>query len=163
MFQHIQDHVLGFTSTFVNTWDNLPCWSLPSSNSSSSSFTFDFLVRGFIPSSLFNAIHSIVDKKVTSTIINHQIAAAQSLFKRTVWATRCELFQEWEAGRNITSSQKHASSSGYSRNSSTHASRLTSAPSSNRWRSWIASAIDTGKPWLGFQIHINSLILRLVH
>src|SRR3990170_454224 len=162
MFQHIQDHVLGFTSTFVNTWDNLPCWSLPSSDSTSSSFTFDFLVRGFIHSTLFDTIHTIVDKKVTSTIINHQIAAAQSLFKRTVWATRCELFQDWESGRNITSSQKHASSSGYSRNSSTQTSRSTTALSSHRWRSWIVSAIDTGKPWLGFQMHINNLILRLV-
>src|SRR5207249_12184035 len=37
---------------------------------------------------------------------------------------------------------------------------ISRASTINRWKTWIDQSIDTGRPSMGFRIHINSLVPR---
>ena len=151
------------SATFISTWDALPCWSLPST-SSNAIVTFDYLIRGFIPFSLMALLMTVTSRKEATDITNNISHIAQSLFREGIWDYRCSKLAEWELSKGITSEQKRTppARSARWRDPDTISN---SSPISivTRWKSWIAQAIDTGRPWLGFHIHINSLVLGLVH
>jgi len=150
-------------SSFDNTWNSLNCWSLADANTHANTFTFDLLIKGFIPTALTAAITTVVTKKEAEIIINNVTGVAQTLFKDEVWSYRCQIFNEWEIRKGITDNMKKSSSSGSSRSRALNNNHLLTTPSAtDRWKSWIAQEIDTGRPWLGFQIHINSLVSSLV-
>jgi hypothetical protein len=149
------------STTFKSAWDALPCWSLLTVTNTNT-ITFDYLIQGIIPSSLLALFMTVTSRNEAMDITNNIGHIAQSLFRDEIWDYRCEKFTEWEISKGISHEQKHASSSGYTRwrdpNNNTSPSQAPVA----RWKSWIAQAIDTGRPWLGFHIHINSLVLGLV-
>src|SRR5262249_30704556 len=82
-----------------------------------------------------------------------------------IWAPRSDSFRLWEESIGITQTEKRSRSVRSNRRSLASASTSGSASSStpDRWRTWISSALETGRPWLDFQKHINNLISRLVH
>src|SRR3954452_19178043 len=88
---------------------------------------------------------------------------AQSLFRDEIWDYACDHLAEWELSKGITHENKRASSAGFKRWLNPNNNISPSQAPITRWKSWIAQAIDTGWPWLGFHIHINSLVLGLVH
>jgi hypothetical protein len=154
----------GFPPQYKHTWDKLDCWQYPDNDSSL--LTFDYLIKGFIPSSLTSFISQFLSKKDSTRILCTAFSAAKELFYQHVWLFRCEEFIKFEISEGIThsikrshftttTSQKHSSSSRDS-NRSNHISQLSSAI--NSWKSWISESLNTGHPWLGFLIHINSLI-----
>jgi len=150
--------------TFNNTWDSLPCWKLAdAANTNTNTLTFDYLVKGFVPTALTTALTTAVAKQEATSIINNVLGVAQSLFRDEIWSYRCDLFNEWETRTGITADKKKSSSAGFARSRAANNNRSSISPSdSGRWKSWIAQEIDTGRPWLGFQIHINSLVASLV-
>ena len=122
-----------------------------------------FIIQGFILTALTAAITTVVNKKEAFSIINSVIGIAQTLFREEIWSYQCDLFSKWEANQGITYAIKRTSSAGFVRSRAlvnTRHSYSSSTP--DRWKSWIAQAIDTGQPWLGFHIHINSLVASLV-
>ena len=160
MYTLIMDGSLALTASFNNTFNSLPCWSLPMASTSHVT-SFDMLLRGIIPSTLTDLLSTIRSKQETLDIINNIVGTAQALFRDTVWNHRCEAINEWEKLNGLTGLMKRSSSAGYSRNPATTTN--SSRPSaSGRWKSWITQSIDAGRPWLGFHIHINSIIARLV-
>ena len=160
----LRTYVYRLSSTFVNTFTSLPCWSLPPSSGQAQDLNFDSLVRGFIPSSLTDLLSTIVNKKEVAIINNSLLSTAQAIFHDDIWDLRCNEFVTWEQTKNISNSSKKLSSSGFDRNVRNRANLSTRSrtSSSNCWKSWISQAIDTGRPWSGFHIHINSLVSGLV-
>jgi len=148
----------------VDTFTSLPCWSLPSHQEQLQDLNFDSLVRGFIPSALTDLLSTVANKKDVAVINNSIFSTAQTIFRDDVWDYRCSEFITWEQQKNISNSMKKSTSSGYDRNvrNRVNLSARSRTFSSNRWKSWISQAIDTGRPWSGFHIHINSLVSRLV-
>jgi peptidoglycan hydrolase-like amidase len=138
--------------------------AMPPSSGLSQDLNFDSLVRGFIPSTLTDLLSTVVNKKEVATINNTIFSTAQAIFRDEIWDFRCNEFVTWEQTKNISNSSKKLSSSGYDRNvrNRVNLSTRSRTSSSNRWKSWISQAIDTGRPWSGFHIHINSLVSRLV-
>src|SRR3954452_1515328 len=149
-------------TTFTSTWDALPCWSLPTVNNTNN-ITFDYLIQGIIPSSLFVILLTVLSRKDATDITNNIGHIAQSLFRDEIWDYRCDQLAEWELSKGITHENKRASSAGFKRWLNPNNNISPSQAPITRWKSWIAQAIDTGWPWLGFHIHINSLVLGLVH
>jgi hypothetical protein len=150
------------STTFTTTWDALPCWSLPTA-ANTNTITFDYLIRGVIPSSLLALLMTVLSRKDATDITNNIGHIAQSLFRDEIWNYRCEKLAEWETSKGISQEDKRASSAGFTRWRDPNTNISPSQAPISRWKSWIAQAIDTGRPWLGFQVHINSLVLGLVH
>ncbi len=61
--------------------DSLSCWSLADANTHTNTFTFDLLIKGFIPTALTAALTSVMTKKEAGIIINNVTGVAQNLFK----------------------------------------------------------------------------------
>src|SRR5256886_910587 len=60
----LRTYVPRLSTTFVNTFTSLPCWSLPSPTEQSQDLNFDSIVRGFIPSALTDLLSTVVkDRK----------------------------------------------------------------------------------------------------
>jgi len=132
-------------STFDNTWNSLSCWDLPTTNTNH--VTFDLIIKGFIPTAFTTAISTVVNKKETSAIIDSVISVAQTVFREEIWSYRCDLFTEWEASKGITTAIKKSSSAGFVRSRASVNNCHSNSPSiPDRWKSWIAQAIDTGRP-----------------
>src|SRR2546421_2394595 len=64
------------SDTFTSTWNALPCWSLPST-SSNAIVTFNYLIRGFIPSSLMALLMTVTSRKEVTDITNNISHIAQ--------------------------------------------------------------------------------------
>ena len=88
------------SATFISTWDALPCWSLPLT-SSNAVITFDYLIRGFIPSSLMALLMTVTSRKEAMDITNNISHIAQSLFREGIWDYRCSKLAEWELSKEI--------------------------------------------------------------
>ena len=132
------------SATFINSYNNLPCWNLPLTSSLNiSNVSFDMLTKGFVPTALTDLLSTVTNQKEKTFCINTIISTAQSIFHDEIWHYRCELFNEWERTKGITSQLKKDSSSGFARNSgsTTNASRASTI---NRWMTWIDQSIDTG-------------------
>ena len=156
------ESIPNLSANFISSFNNLPCWNLPStSHPNISNVSFDMLTKGFVPTALTDLLSTVANQKEKSTYINSIISTAQLIFHDEIWNYRCELFNEWERSKGITPQLKKDSSSGFIRNSvsTTNASRASTV---NRWKTWIDQSIDTGRPWMGFRIHINSLVACLV-
>src|SRR4051812_42861676 len=88
--------------------DNLDCWSM--TPSTSNILCFDLLIRGFIPSSLYNVVHSIVNTNDrTKTIIANMITIAQHIFKKEIWKERNTAMIAFEKEHNISPAEKNKS------------------------------------------------------
>ena len=145
----------------LNAWDALTCWQYPTNDTSI--FSFESLLRGFVPRDLSNTLALIHSKKVVSEIITETLSIAKQAFKQQVWAYRCEQLQEFEQACNITYKDKRdkrrASTSRMTRPSNTTSLSLSTPHTTNnsRWKVWMSNALSTGRPWLGFHIYINTL------
>ena len=76
----------------------------------------------------------------------------------TIWGIRCQLFAIWETEQGITKADKRAP---YKGSRSSIKANSSASVSTDRWRSWTKQALDSGKQWLGFHIHINNLVWLL--
>src|SRR2546430_2704745 len=76
----LRTYVLRLSTTFVNTFTSLPCWSLPSPSGKLQELNFDFLVRGFIPSALTDLLSTVANKKEVADINNSIFSTAQAIF-----------------------------------------------------------------------------------
>jgi len=85
------------------------------------------LTQGFVPTALTDLLSTVTNQKEKASCINTIISTAQSIFHDEIWNYRCELFNEWECTKGITSQLKKDSSSGFTCNStsSTNASRAS--------------------------------------
>ena len=122
----------------LNAWDALTCWQYPTNDTSI--FSFESLLRGFVPRDLSNTLALIHSKKVVSEIITETLSIAKQAFKQQVWAYRCEQLQEFEQACNITYKDKRdkrrASTSRMTRPSNTTSFSLSTPHTTNnsRWK-----------------------------
>src|SRR5437667_12502307 len=79
----LRTYVPRLSTTFVNTFTSLPCWSLPSSSEQSQDLNFDSLVRGFIPSALTDLLSTVANKKDVAVINNSIFSTAKPSFEMT--------------------------------------------------------------------------------
>src|SRR4051794_35442987 len=100
--------VPNLTTNFVSSFNNLPCWNLPSL-SSPDQVSFDLLIKGFIPSALTNLLSTVANKKEVASI-NNIISTAQLTFHDDIWNYRCKHFNKWERTQGITSIIKKGTS-----------------------------------------------------
>src|SRR5215204_4721345 len=125
----------GLSTRSRDSLTGLSCWTLP--NSSASRLDFNHLLRGFIPSSLFNLIKSVVGTSDrTNNIIGETISAAQQVFKLDIWQHHLSIMHEFEKVKGISTKIKHSPAS---TRDNTHVSFSRSPPyplsTLNRWRS----------------------------
>jgi len=87
------------------------------------------------------------------------VSTAQDMFFEQAWKFRCREFNTFERSEGIDQKSKRSLAS-LSRtnpqNTVSPSTHLYSYP--NRWLSWISRALTQGGSWMGFRIHINSLI-----
>ena len=133
----LRTYVLRLSTTFVNTFTSLPCWSLPSPSGQSQDLNFDSLVRGFIPTALTDLLSTVANKKEAAIINNSIFSTAQAIFWDDIWNYRYDEFIIWEQQMNISNAMKKSTSSGYNRNACNCVNLLTCsrASSLNRWKS----------------------------
>jgi hypothetical protein len=149
----VRDEIGHLPHTFINTWSNLPCFSYPTNDLSI--FSFESLIRGFVPTCLTNCLNTVLPKKKVLAITNKTLFNARSYFREHIWQYRCEVMSNFEKHMGITSQMKTSPYQG-SRNLPNQPCRTTSitpaTPTSDDevWKSWIAQAIDTGHPWRRF-------------
>ena len=117
-----------------------------------SSLHFDLLIRGFIPSSLFQVVKSVVGTTDhTNNAIATMLYASQSILKCEIWKERNTAMIAFEQEHNITTRNKKARSSSATRTGSTSIGRTSlSLPPTKRWITWITQHMITGLPWLEF-------------
>jgi hypothetical protein len=137
----------------LSGWHQLDCWRYPSSDAQA--FSFDSLIKGFVPAHLSQYLGSILNKKEATVALVEVISNAQLLFKDHIWSLRCREFVLFEVSEGITQQMKTSSSP---RSGPSSIVPLAAQPSTDRWKSWIARSLAEGKPWLGFLTRINSLI-----
>jgi hypothetical protein len=133
-------------------WDQLACWRYPSSDTSA--FSFDSLIKGFVPNHLTQYLARFLKKKDASLAVVEVFANAKLLFKDHVWSFRCREFALFEDSEGITQKMK------------TSPPRIlpgsvvppAAQSSVDRWKSWLVRSLVEGKPWLGFLTRINILI-----
>jgi hypothetical protein len=137
----------------LSGWDQLDCWRYPSTDSSA--FSFDSLIKGFVPCHLTLYLSKFLNKKEASSAIADVISEAKLLFKDHVWSLRCREFALFEESEGISQKMKTSSCPG---NFPGSVAPPAAQSSIDRWKSWIARSLAEGKPWLGFLTRINSLI-----
>jgi len=115
--------------SFSLEWNNLDCWKYPSLDSSTPNF--DFLIKGFIPTTLTKAISLYLPKKESLDSIGEIVTCAQDLFREYAWKLRCQHFALFEAAEGITHAAKHSKSSGptSSKKTSSDSSSSNTTPS----------------------------------
>src|SRR2546430_13079917 len=85
--------------------DNMDCWQI--TLSSNDTLGFDLLIRGFVPVSLHNVVHSIVKtEEQTQLTIANLIFIAQNIFKKEIWKTRNTAMITFEKDHNISPAKK---------------------------------------------------------
>jgi hypothetical protein len=139
----------GFILTVINhiDIDNLSC--LQMNPSTSDTLCFDLLIRGFIPSSLFSVVHSIVKtNECTQTTIANMIFIAQQIFKNEIWKDRNKAMIEFEKENGISPAEKNKPFKNATRRNLTTVN--FSPPPCKRWQSWMTQNMVTGHPWLEF-------------
>ena len=140
-------------------WHSLSCWSLPlvSASNSNSSLTFDYLIRGFVPSALTEYLSPYFIKSDISAVIHQVVSRAQFLFKGSIWSYRCTKFAEFELSHGISHVNKvHPPSSSASSRS---LSPLIQYSDVSHWKIWLARSLSARKPWMDFLLCINSLFI----
>ena len=94
------------TPTWKRDLAALSCWELPST-SPTPNFSFDLLLRGFIPLNLVNHIKTLRIASTTVTaIIAESVTATQLIFRKTIWHTRCEQMVAFEKNMGIDACTK---------------------------------------------------------
>src|SRR6266498_3761473 len=117
------------------------------------------LVRGFVPTSLFNNINVILrNKKSTQHLISCMMNKLFKMFRSDIWSPRNQLLVAYESSINITPSMKKSGISGF------HPSYVvkpigppshTTLYSSRSYETWVDKAIDFGNSWLDFVLSLN--------
>ena len=138
-------------------WDTLDCWRYPSSDTSV--FSFDNLLKGFVPAALVQTLSISLPKAEAVLAVQDIMTESKQVFWDRIWKLRCHEFHVFELSEGITQAKKN---SRYSRSQSDSRSSSTTARSvasrDSRWKSWISQSLIKGSPWMGFRIRINSLI-----
>ena len=101
---------------------------------------------------------SVSPKKIAQESLLISLCTIKTLFFKKVWLLRCHEFANVEQSLNITSHQKRTTSRSLGSNPN---NLVTSTPTPsllNRWKVWIARAIGSGSPWMGFPLCINGII-----
>ena len=145
-------------ASFVTKWNSLDSLSLPSSTYTGQGFTFDYLIKGLVPKDMVECVSSIFPKKIAQESLLISLCTIKTLFFKKVWLLRCHEFANVEQSLNITSHQKRTTSRSIGSNPN---NLITSTPTPsllNRWKVWIARAIGSGSPWMGFPLYINGII-----
>src|SRR5437762_13174309 len=81
----LRTYVPRLSTTFVDTFTSLLCWSLPSHQEQIQDLNFDSFVRGFIPSALTDLLSTVANKKDVAVINNSIFSTAQTIFRDDVW------------------------------------------------------------------------------
>ena len=92
-------------------WNDMPFWAMPTD--ASSSFTFDFLFRGFIPVALITFMSSYMPKSEAQLCISFSLDIIHGFFKEDIWSFRCKEMAKFEAAHNITNSAKRSCSTSH--------------------------------------------------
>jgi hypothetical protein len=143
-------------TSFITQWTSLPSLSLPSSTHAD--FSFDYLIKGFVPTELVTCLQSFFPKKIANDVLLISLCSIKKLFIKRIWHLRCREFTNIEQSLNITSDSKRSVSSSSGTQHIAHSSNLPIPSLLNRWKVWIARAIGSGSPWMGFPLYINGLI-----
>src|SRR5205807_2231067 len=138
---------------FPDSWNNSSVWMYP--DPCVSSTTFDFMIKGIVPSDLTNELAKYLYRKDISEAINLIVSKAIDIFHEDIWAYRCKLFAEQELVLGIDQSSKTSHSSPSVRHS-TPSSIHRPLASPLRWMTWISRSLVQRKPWTDFRIYINS-------
>jgi hypothetical protein len=129
--------------------------------------TFDFLIKGFIPTQLTQAINFSLPSKQSIILVEKVLVKAIDLFRRDVWNFRCYNFSlVAEHMHNITYNDIiHQRINTFSRPQKGHPSRSFGSLNYNDqstvispfpWQSWMMSSFLEKKQWMDFHIRINS-------
>jgi hypothetical protein len=144
-------------------WNNLSCWTLPTS-SSPQSFTFDFLLRGFCPTDLADVFFALMPKKEAVKVLSAVMTKAIVNFRSDVWIPRCSRFGDVSRIKGITLSsfsghRPSAPAVAPASSSFSDFLNLSSFPRINfvSWQSWISDSVSSGLDWTGFHMRTNSL------
>ena len=149
-------HLSILSLPLVPSWHDLDCWKYPDGHSSNS-LTFDYLVRGFIPTQLTNHLSLLIRKKDALKALGDTMSQAIVHFKDKIWSFRCEHFTRTATALGITHSDKTGSVRSSHPNVLATRSGNTQSRStpSNRWKTWIMQSLTAGTNWMDFRIHIN--------
>jgi len=91
--------------------------------------------------------------------VGNIVSTAQSMFFEQAWKFRCREFITFEKSEGIDQKMKKTPFVSSRLPSTSNVSPLTHLSSyPNRWLTWISRALTQGGSWMGFRIHINSLI-----
>jgi len=137
----------------TSDWNSLTCLEL--SHISSHTFSFDKIVKGFIPSELVSFIRRFLSKNKADELILQSSLALRDRFHDKIWKPRCIKFAEFELSHGITESLKRQSKPS---SSSATSSTIRQIPRS-LWSNWVYRALDTNKSWSDFRTYINNLFL----
>src|SRR5205823_14414502 len=106
--QSISQHYLDADTTDL---DSDRVWTLDHSDTHVGGL---LLVRGFIPTSLFNNINVILrNKKSTQHLISCMMNKLFKMFRSDIWSPRNQLLVAYESSINITPSMKKSGISGF--------------------------------------------------
>jgi hypothetical protein len=165
----IMNHTKKPSPQFPSNWKQMHCWMLPSLTTQQSSppiFTFDYLIRGFIPVQLVDLVKLFLTKKETIAVIQLVVSKAIDRFRTNVWNFRCYNFALVNCQLLPPGSFNRSSSSTQSRQRTitrpsppyinTYLSP-TNNSSLSPWQSWLMQAFKSDSHWLGFHVRINSL------
>src|SRR5581483_4168468 len=146
---------------YIQAWNSLPSLQLPLPGSSN--YSFDYLIKGFIPCDLPILLRTLFSKVIANDLLLVTMGHINLMFFKDVWSFRNREFTLIERSLDITNTIKKQGSRGsnVSRSASSHITSSQSVPpksSLSRWHKWIARAIGSGTSWLGFPLYINSLI-----
>src|SRR5580765_6843358 len=87
---------------FLEEWNSSPFTKLSSSNSNTS-ISFEWLIKGFIPTSLPKLIGTLFPKAVANELILVSLGHISLMFFKDIWCLRCKEFTLIEKSLNITS------------------------------------------------------------
>ena len=148
-------------SSFVTKWNSLDSLLLPMNPVTVSNFCFDFVVKGFVPNEMIKCTLSIFPKKIAIKTLLISLCKIKTLFYKKVWLLHCHEFANVEQSLNVTSALKRSSfrpTDSQPVVNQIATSSFSPTPSLlNRWKGWIAWAIGSGSPWMGFPIYINGI------
>src|SRR5215469_5633201 len=87
------------------SWQLLSCWDLPNKNTNYK-FSFETLIRGFIPSDLSKEIIKYTTKKYAYGCIASVVNAARDSIYSQIWKPRCNMFRRFEVSHHINPKDK---------------------------------------------------------
>ena len=125
-------------------------WTIVSKNDS---LTFIDLIKGIIPSNLFNNIQCITNsQKLTFNILSNMTMYLYNRTHNEIWLPRCELMIEKEKSLHISDKQKkkYDRSSTFTFNRHINSSSFSNQPIFTNWIDLVRLSIIHGRDWTLF-------------